>query len=901
MDEETFTTRIIPKTPTPVEKDAAALFGIGLEDELPLDDDSTMIITHPGIKPVVKLSEGPGDYIGRYCLKKKLGEGGFGFVWKAEQYEPIRREVALKVIKAGMDSAEIIARFDTERQALALMDHPNIARVLDAGATDAGRPFFVMELVKGPPITDYCNEKRLTIRQRLELFMPICQAVQHAHQKAILHRDLKPSNILVSEIDGKPVPMVIDFGIAKALGAKATDQFSKDMIQTQQGVIIGTPQYMSPEQAGLNNLDVDTRSDIYSLGVILYELLTDETPLPMEVARRSPIDEILRHIREEEAKRPSSRLIHVTEKSRTTAQMRHTQVPRLTQALKRDLDWIVLRALEKDRDRRYDTATSLMLDIQRYLNDEPVSASPPSMAYRFFKMVRRHRKMVASAALIMLSLVLGLAGTTYALQREKEALAREAEQRQAAEVARNEAQESQKQEAEARAVAEKRRVEAEKARAAEAQERAKAEASAEAERVAKEAAARDRDKAWALIEDMLIDLRGKLVPLGRTALLASVAESAEKYFADLPDESLTDAQWRQRAMIGEFGGMIDLSRGDEKSAQTKFDAAFTILSRRVQQQPQSPDCLRDLAVACQGVGVSYEERGLLPAARRMFTRQLELLEKSRALPARGQLVSHDLAVAHAALARIEVREEHWDAARVHVDQALALYEKELGNSPANAMLQRDYATALEQQAQLQQQRGETAPALKSLDLALDLRRRVVAAGGQDLGYQRQLGVTLERLADAQLTGGQNKEALEHFQERLGIATSLAKADPLDASLQTELLSAHEHLALALEGEKNWSEALPHRLAVVQMARDKARADPNDVEALAAVAEAQHHLARVLLSSGDTAQIPVASKSLDQAHAIIEQLDQAGQGKVVKPALRESIQAAREGLAKLKAK
>jgi len=899
MEEETFTTRIIPKTPAPVENNAAALFGIGLEDELPYDDDSTIILSKRGPALVPKIGEGPGDYIGRYCLREVLGEGGFGLVWRAEQHEPIRREVALKVIKAGMDSQEIIGRFDAERQALALMDHPNIARVLDAGATDAGRPFFVMELVKGPPITKYCDEKRLTVRQRLELFMAVCQAVQHAHQKSILHRDLKPSNILVTEVDGRPVPMVIDFGIAKALGAQATDSFSKDMVHTMQGVIIGTPQYMSPEQAGLNDLDVDTRSDIYSLGVILYELLTGETPLPSEVARKSPIDEVLRYIREEDAKRPSSRLIHITEKSRSTAEQRHTQVQRLTQVLKHDLDWIVLRALEKDRERRYDTATSLMLDIQRYLNDEPVSATPPSVAYRFWKMVRRNRKSMAAAALIVISLVLGLAGTTYALQREKAALVREANERQAAEVARSQAEEAQKQEAFARAAAEQRRIEAEKARAVADEQRARAEVATEAERLAKDAAATARDKAESLIEDMLIELRGKLVPLGRTALLSSVAESAEKYFTDLPESSLTDRQWRQRAMISEFRGMIHLSRGDEKAAQTKFDAALAILSRRVNEQPDNPDHLRDLAVACQGVGVSYEERGLLSAARRMFTRQLELLEKTRALPARSQLVTRDLAVAHAALARIEVRDEKWDAACKHSDEALALYEKELGAAPANAMLQRDYATALEQQAQLQQQRGETALAMKSLELSLDLRRRVVAAGEQGHSYQRQLGVTLERLADVLHTTGQKKSALGHYHERLEIATSLAKADPLDATLQADLLSAHEHLALALEDEKNWSYALPHRVAALQARRDRARADPNDIDALAAVAEAQHHLARVLLSSGDTAQIPTVTKTLDQAQAIIEQIDQAGQGKAVKSDVRVSIRQALEALAKLK--
>ncbi len=897
---DTGTTRIITKNQPTEEKDAAVLFSIALEDELPPDPDST-IIMQPGMMPQKKVGEGTGDYIGRYCLKEVLGEGGFGLVWRAEQYEPIRREVALKVIKAGMASQEIIARFDAERQALALMDHPNIARVLDAGATDSGHPYFVMELVKGPPITRYCDAKRLTVRQRLELFMSVCQAVQHAHQKAILHRDLKPSNILVTEIDDKPVPMVIDFGIAKALGAQTSAAFSNDLVQTMQGVIIGTPQYMSPEQAGLGGLDVDTRSDIYSLGVILYELLTGETPLPFEIVHKSPIDEVLRHIREEDAKRPSSRLIHLTEKTRSTAELRHTQVPRLTQALKRDLDWIVLRALEKDRERRYETATSLMLDIMRYLNDEPVSATPPSVAYRFMKMVRRHRKSMAAAAAILLSLIFGLAGTTYALQREKAALAREAIERQAAEVARTQAEKAQHEEAAARVIAEERRKEAEAARKLADERKVEAEASAKAERQAKEMAANARDKAEALIEDMLIDLRGKLVPLGRTTLLASVAESAEKYFADLPEASLTDDQWRKRAMIGEFRGMIALSRGDKKSAQTKFEAALAILSRRVQEQPENVGRLRDLAVASQGVGVSYEESGQHAEARRMFTRQLELLEKSRRLPGKSGLITRDLATAHAALARIEIHDEHWDVAKTHSAQALALYEKELAASPSNAMLQRDYATALEQQARLQQQTKDAAAVLKSLELALDLRRCVVAAGAQDSAYQRQLGVTLELLADALQAQNLTPDALRHFRERLEIATSLAKADPLDATLQADLVSAHEHLAAAVETQKDWSTALPHRLAVVQICKDRARADPNDVEALADVAEAQHHLVRILIASGDTAQIPAAIKTLDQAHAILEQLDQAGQGKVVKPAVRESIGQAREALARLKTK
>ncbi|MCX6854044.1 MAG: protein kinase [Verrucomicrobia bacterium] len=888
---DTGTTRIISKSTPTAEKDAAALFGIGLEDELPPDDDSTIIV-RPGFLPQKRIGESEGDYIGRYCLKSVLGEGGFGLVWRAEQYEPIRREVALKVIKAGMDSQEIIARFDAERQALALMDHPNIARVLDAGATDAGRPFFVMELVRGPAITKYCDAKRLSIRQRLELFISVCQAVQHAHQKAILHRDLKPSNILVTEIDGKAVPMVIDFGIAKALGAQSASDATHERVQTMQGVIIGTPQYMSPEQAGLGGLDVDTRSDIYSLGVILYELLTGETPLSFEIVRHSPIDEVLRHIREEDAKKPSSRLILLTEKTRSMAELRHTQVPRLTQALKRDLDWIVLRALEKDRDRRYDTATSMMLDIMRYLNDEPVSATPPSVAYRFMKMVRRHRKSMAAAAAVLISLVFGLVGTTYALQREKEALAREAIERQAAELARSQAEKAQHDESAARVIAENRRLEAEEARKS-------AEVAATAERQAKEVAATARDKAEALIEDMLIDLRGKLVPLGRTALLASIAESADKYFADLPAASLLDAQWRQRAMISEFRGMIALTQGDTKSAQTKFDEALVILTRRVNVQPENTDRLRDLAVASQGVGVCYEENGRFVEARRNFNRQLEVLEKNRSILGKSGLVTRDLATAHAALARMEIHDEHWDAAKRSSAQALALYENELAAAPSNAMLLRDYATALEQQARIQSQSGEQEAMLKSLELALELRRRVVAAGSKELVYQRQLGVTLGLIADAFLPQNRTADALIHYRERFGIATGLAKADPLDVGLQEDLLSTNEQLATILTTQKDWSAALSHRLAAVQICKNRAQSNPDDFEAISAVVVAQHHLAHLLISSEDTSQIPAAIKTLDQAHVLLGQLDQAGHGKFVKPDIRESIERARAALASLK--
>jgi tetratricopeptide (TPR) repeat protein len=356
------------------------------------------------------LHEGPGAaqagvvLAGRYKLVEHIGEGGMGTVWMAQQTEPVKRPVAVKLIKRGMDSKQVLARFEAERQALALMDHPSIARVLDAGATATGRPYFVMELVKGAPLTRYCDEHRLTPRQRLELFVSVCQAVQHAHQKGIIHRDLKPSNILVAQYDGRPVPKVIDFGIAKAAGQQLTDK----TLMTGFGAVVGTLEYMSPEQAELNQLDIDTRSDIYSLGVLLYELLTGSTPLEKKRLKEAALLEVLRVIREEEPPRPSTRL-STTDELPSVAANRGLEPRKLSGLVRGELDWIVMKALEKDRNRRYETANGFAQDVQRYLADEPVLACPPSMAYRLRKLARRNRTGLTAAALVGLALVLGTA------------------------------------------------------------------------------------------------------------------------------------------------------------------------------------------------------------------------------------------------------------------------------------------------------------------------------------------------------------------------------------------------------------------------------------------------------------------------------------------------------------
>jgi len=358
-------------------------------------------------------SEGVGSRIGPYKILEPIGEGGFGIVYMAEQEHPVRRRVALKVIKRGMDTKQVLARFEAERQALALMDHPNIAKVLDAGSTEAGRPYFVMELVKGVPVTEYCDASNLTTRERLELFVQVCRAVQHAHQKGVIHRDLKPSNVLVTLHDGVPVPKVIDFGIAKATQSRLTEK----TLFTEFRQLVGTPAYMSPEQAEMSGLDVDTRSDVYALGVLLYELLTGTTPFDARELCRAAYGEIQRIIREVEPPRPSTRLGTMGASLTAVAAHRRTEPAKLGELVRGELDWIVMKALEKDRARRYETATDLAADVLRYLHDELVQARPPSRAYKVRKFARRNRLALAAAGAVAASLLLGLGVATVGFLR----------------------------------------------------------------------------------------------------------------------------------------------------------------------------------------------------------------------------------------------------------------------------------------------------------------------------------------------------------------------------------------------------------------------------------------------------------------------------------------------------
>jgi serine/threonine protein kinase/tetratricopeptide (TPR) repeat protein len=670
----------------------------------------------PGDAP--QITEGPGSRIGPYKLLQQIGEGGMGAVYMAEQEHPVRRRVALKIIKPGMDSKQVIARFEAERQALALMDHLNIAHVLDAGTTETGRPFFVMELVHGVPLTRYCDENRLTPRQRLELFVPVCQAIQHAHQKGIIHRDLKPSNILVTLYDGRPVPKIIDFGLAKATDQRLTER----TMFTQYGTIVGTFEYMAPEQAEMSALGVDTRSDIYSLGVLLYELLTGTTPLQRKRLREAALTEALRLIKEEEPEKPSARLSHSGQALATVAAARKTEPARLARLVRGELDWIVMKCLEKDRTRRYETANGLARDIERHLHDEPVEACPPSAGYRLRKLARKYKKAVGVAAVFLALLLGGVVVSTAQAVRASRAEARAVAERDAAQQARERA-----------------------------------------------------DRNFALAKDAVEKYLSKVTDNPRLTqanfhqLRKELLETAMPFFQKLveqvgQDPELRAARGQAYLRLGALRGEM----GDWEAARADSQQALEIFELLVAEFPALPQYRQDLAQSHYRIGFALHQLGRWAEAEAQYRQALPIREKLAADFKAVHRYRQELALSHNNLGILLADLDRMADAATQYRQALSLREKLAADSPTTAAYHRDVAGVLNNLANVLRRTGKRTEALALYGRAIRSQEQALQQDSQEATSRRFLGKHRFNLATLLAELGRSEEAETQCSEAVAI-------------------------------------------------------------------------------------------------------------------------------------
>jgi serine/threonine protein kinase/tetratricopeptide (TPR) repeat protein len=701
-------------------------------------------VTH-GAKATISLEiaespdEAVGQMLGRYKLLEKIGEGGCGVVYVAEQTESVRRRVALKVIKLGMDTKAVVARFEAERQALAMMDHPNIAKVLDAGATDTGRPFFVMELVRGIRITEYCDQANLSTRERLDLFIRVCQAIQHAHQKGIIHRDIKPSNILVTLHDGVPVPKVIDFGIAKATEGRLTEA----TVYTQLHQFIGTPAYMSPEQAEMSGLDIDTRSDIYSLGVLLYELLAGSTPFDPKELAASGIDAMRKTIREKEPVRPSTRFATLKgEELTTTAKRRSADTSKLLHQLKGDLDWIVMKCLEKDRTRRYDTANDLAMDLKRHLNNEPVVARPPSSAYRLQKAFNRNKLVFAAGTAIAAALVLGVVGTSIGLVR------------------------------------------------------------AEHQRRAAEAALRLAEHRFQRASRFVEDVFQKVAPefselIGAAKARETLAQTSVSFLESLSSTGGSNESFQVElaTLYGQFANALGdpfapNSTGDYDNALRFANQSLAILQSLQSQHPNDKDLVRKLARAQNAVGSILHASDRLDEALVHYRRSLELFRQLLDQPPRNAEAKTWVQVANFKIGHILLEQGQ---AREALEQHYLPYGKEWLDRALDPTLASREAhmcyVAHQIVGRAEMQLDQPARALLHFDQALRWKKLLIEREPNEARYARDWSTVHCEIGPALIALGRYDEGMTNLQEAVHIAESIVARDPMNGSSQQALIEA----------------------------------------------------------------------------------------------------------------
>jgi serine/threonine protein kinase/tetratricopeptide (TPR) repeat protein len=854
------------------------------------------------------LTERPGTVIGPYKLLEQIGEGGFGVVFLAEQQQPLRRKVALKVIKPGMDTKQVIARFEAERQALALMDHPNIARVLDAGATATGRPFFVMELVKGVPLTQFCDDRRLTTRQRLELVVHVCQAVQHAHHKGVIHRDLKPTNVLVTLHDGTPVPKVIDFGIAKAVGQQLTDK----TLVTGFAQMIGTPLYMSPEQAGLSGLDVDTRSDVYALGVLLYELLTGTTPFEKERLRQAAYDEVLRIIREEEAPKPSTRISTLGQAAPTVAEQRQVDPKRLSRLLRGELDWIVLKALEKDRTRRYATAQELADDLRRYLDDKAILAKRPTLGRQLARWSRRHKGAVLAAGLVLLALLGGIAVSTWqavrATEAEGQAKAALAEARQAGrqtlealrtltdEVLGRQLARQTQLTAEDRALLHKalghyegfaatkgdgpesRAIRAEgyfrvgniRTHLGELQEARAAytEALALRQQLAADFPAEpDYRKDLASTHNNLgillarLGERGEAVTAYRQALALR-----EQLPADFPN--VPQYRWNLAASHINLGGELN-NLGNHAEAEAEYRQALTLLKQLADNFPAVAEYRNGLAGHLYNLGLLLRDQRKRPDDAAAEFRQALALQKQ--LTADFPTVPHfraELANGHMALGKALKELGQATAALDELRQALTLQNQLAADFPIVPDYRQSLASSHQNMGGQLAELGEGAEAEAEYRQAIAVSQRLVADFPPVPDYRKSLALSYNNLGVLLRSLGKPVEAEAEYRQSLALQKQLAADFPSVPDYRKDLAGSHNNLGNLLADLGKSAEAEAEYRQAIAVSKQLVADFPTVPRYCEFLANHHGNLGRLLLNLGKGAE---AEAELRQALALKKQL------------------------------